>query len=199
VRRTLGDPIQSQSLAQLAERLERDIQQTGSKSLLFVGVGSQSTASQTLLYVAPLLSSRLSGEVLLVDADVPRRLLTEGLELGRQAGLTDALSPAGSNPQATITTSFDKLHVLPAGGGRHVDLSAAGPGLELLLERLAGQFACVLIDGGSTCDLASSALARVADAAYFVVKLGTVEVNTAQAALRDFRAAGARVLGCIAT
>ena len=43
------------------------------------------------------------------------------------------------------------------------------------------------------------ALARLADATYFVVQLGAVETSEAQAALRDFRAASARVLGCIAT
>jgi Mrp family chromosome partitioning ATPase len=92
-----------------------------------------------------------------------------------------------------------RLSFLPAGLARHTDLSAAGPRLEETLERLTAEFSCLLIDGGRTGDLAATALARQADATYLVVQLGAVETSEAQAALRDFRAAGARVLGSIAT
>ncbi len=68
-----------------------------------------------------------------------------------------------------------------------------------VLEQLSASFDCVLIDAGRTSDSAATHLARVADATYLVVQLGTVETSEAQKALADFRAAGARVLGCIAT
>jgi len=57
----------------------------------------------------------------------------------------------------------------------------------------------VLIDGGRTPDRGVSALAPLADATYFVVQLGAVETFAAQAALRELRSLGARVLGSIAT
>ena len=52
-------------------------------------------------------------------------------------------------------------------------------------------FALVLIDGGRAADLAAGALARQADGAYFVVRLGTVETSEAQSELASFRTAGA--------
>ena len=57
---------------------------------------------------------------------------------------------------------------------------------------------CLLIDGGRATDSSASTLARMADATYLVVQLGTVEASEAQSALAALRAAGARVLGCIA-
>jgi Mrp family chromosome partitioning ATPase len=60
-------------------------------------------------------------------------------------------------------------------------------------------YGLVLIDGGQAGSELSAVLARQADATYLVVELGAVEASQAQAALRDLRAAGGRVLGCIAT
>jgi Mrp family chromosome partitioning ATPase len=94
-------------------------------------------------------------------------------------------------------TATANVLFLPAGRLPHVDLSVSS--VEELLPQMVEEFACVLIDAGRTCDPAAASLARVADATYFVVQLGAIETNEAQAALRDFRAAGARVLGAIAT
>ena len=63
---------------------------------------------------------------------------------------------------------------------------------------MSGKFDRVLIDGGRAGEPGVVALARQADATYLVVELGAVETSAAQAALAELRAAGARVLGCIA-
>ncbi len=68
-----------------------------------------------------------------------------------------------------------------------------------MLQTLESEYRLVLIDGGRTSELAAATLARLSDATYFVIRLGQTEASLAQAAVRDFRAAGARVLGCIAT
>jgi Mrp family chromosome partitioning ATPase len=68
-----------------------------------------------------------------------------------------------------------------------------------VVQTLEARYRLVLIDGGRTSDPAAATLARLSDATYFVVRLGETGVAAAQAAVSDFRAAGARVLGCIAT
>jgi Mrp family chromosome partitioning ATPase len=199
VARTLSDPARSRPLRELADRLRHDARQTNSKTLVLMGVGPASTTGETLLYAATLLASEARGDVLLVDADFARRGLTEGLEFGRDAGLAELLLYASSPGEHCQSTARANLAFLPAGQARHVDLSAAGPRLEQAIRQLASRFSCVLIDGGRSGDLAAAALARQADATYLVVQLGSVETSIAQRALRDLRAAGARVLGCIAT
>jgi Mrp family chromosome partitioning ATPase len=195
----LSDPVGSQPQIQLAERLRRDADQTDSQTLVLVGVGQQSATHETLLFAATLLAESAPGKVLLIDADLARRPLSEALDYGQQPGLAELLRGDESWGDRYCPTAVANLSFLPAGLLRHADLSTAGPRLEQLLQLFSAGFSYVLLDAGQTSDLAASVLARLADATYFVVQLGTVETNEAQAALRDFRAAGARVLGCIAT
>jgi Mrp family chromosome partitioning ATPase len=96
-------------------------------------------------------------------------------------------------------TAFEFLSVLPFGQARLADPAAAANRFAAILQSLEESHRLVLIDGGRSSELAAATLARLADATYFVIRLGETEAAQAQAALRDFRAAGARVLGCIAT
>src|SRR5262249_54022222 len=91
VRRILGDPIRSRPIRDLAERLERDAEETQLKSIVLVGLGSDSTTHETLLYVATLLADRAASDILLVDADLARRPLSEALESGEQHGLAELI------------------------------------------------------------------------------------------------------------
>jgi Mrp family chromosome partitioning ATPase len=199
VRRTLRDPGRAPPLQEMAERLQRDIAHNECKTLVFVGVGPVSSTQETILYAATLLAEREQECVLLVDADAARQALTIGVEYDNQRGLTELLGNDDPPRSYCQLTAVGRLSFLPVGLARHADLSTAGPRLEQVVERLTTEFSCLLIDGGRTGDLAATALARQAAATYLVVQLGAVETSEAQAALRDFRAAGARVLGSIAT
>jgi Mrp family chromosome partitioning ATPase len=197
--RVLTDPIRARPLVELAERLDADSKQTGSRTMLLAGVGSADDVHQTLLYTGILMTERQPGDVLLVDADWSSRVFSSALERDRQRGFGELIDESASIAEVCYPTATSRLFFLPAGQQRLTDLSTAGSRLEAALKKLAGRFALVLIDGGHCGDLASSALARQTDATYLVIRLGAVEAATAQTALRDFRASGARVLGCIAT
>jgi Mrp family chromosome partitioning ATPase len=199
VRRTLSDPGRSQPLAQLADRLQREAEQTASKTLLLVGVGPRSSTHEVLVHVAALLAEKHAQRVLLIDADLARRSLSEGLEQGQASGLAEALrsnKPVRDRFQATALAG---VSLLPAGRRQAGEPMAEATQLEEILREAADAFSLVLVDGGRTVDDAAAALARLTDAVYFVVQLGEVEASEAQRALRDFRAVSARVLGCIAT
>jgi Mrp family chromosome partitioning ATPase len=145
-----------------------------------------------------LLAER-QGEVLVIDANLARRSLTDGMQAGAEQGLGELLRGNTPPRERCRPTAFSRVSFLPAGQLRHVDPSTAGQRLEEIVRQLASEFSLVLVDGGRAGDLAATTLARLCDATYFVVRLGTVEANEAQAALRDYRTVGARVLGCIAT
>jgi Mrp family chromosome partitioning ATPase len=197
IERMLGEPHRRRIIQELAGRLRQDAQETGSRSLLFVGIGEESAAHDGLLQVAALMAEE-GGRVLLVDGDLARQALTLDLESSALPGLTNALSasqPAAELVQPTSTEGFD---FLPAGSARHLALAANDDRLARVLGELAGDYDLLLIDGGRTGEANTAALARAADATYIVVRLGTVEASTAQAALRELRASGARVLGCVA-
>ena len=197
--RVLTDPIRARPLVELTERLDADIHHTGSQSILLAGVGTTDDLYLTLLYTGILLTERQNGDVLLVDADLSARSFSTALERERQRGLSELVEETASIAEVCYPTATSRLFFLPVGQSSAADFSTAGAKLELALKKLGGRFAIVLINGGHSRELGSSSLARVADATYLVVRLGAVEASTAQAALRDFRASGARVLGCIAT
>jgi receptor protein-tyrosine kinase len=196
--RTLGDPLRSQPLRELADRLHRDAAQTGSKTILLVGVGAKSSAQQPLLLAGALLAQK-AGPVLLVDADFGRRRLSAGLEASADVGLAEVLAQARPVRPLVRPTAFPGLALLPAGLQRELDSAAAAAPLEAALRELAAQYALLLIDGGTGAGGLALAAARVCDATYLVAELGTVEAQEAQAALQEFRASGARILGAIAT
>jgi len=194
----LSDPVRSKPLFELAARLRQDMQQTAAKTLTLVGVG-QSATHAALLYAATLLAEQGNGKVLLVDGDVGRRVLTDALEFGRERGLSELLENDRRADDVCRPTAIEKLMFLPAGLSPRLDSSKAGAQCDKLWQQLTAGFECVLIDAGRASDAEASTLARTADATYLVVQLGMVETSDAQKALGNFRAAGVRVLGCIAT
>jgi Mrp family chromosome partitioning ATPase len=114
-------------------------------------------------------------------------------------GLAEVLAQARPVRPLVRPTAFPGLALLPAGLQRELDSAAAAAPLEAALRELAAQYALLLIDGGTGAGGLALAAARVCDATYLVAELGTVEAQEAQAALQEFRASGARILGAIAT
>jgi Mrp family chromosome partitioning ATPase len=198
-RRALSEPHRRQPIRDLADRLRQDAHETGSRTLLFVGIGDQSATHSALLHTAAILAEE-GGRVLLIDGDLAQRSLTLELEAVQQAGLSNLISANVSTASDLIlATAFQRLAFLPAGTQRPAVLPTAGDRLTRVLGELTGSYDLLLIDGGRSNDAAAHVLARLADATYVVVQLGTVEASAAQAALRDLRSGGARVLGCVAT
>jgi Mrp family chromosome partitioning ATPase len=196
VKRTLNDWVRSQPLIDFVDRLVRDMEQTESKVLAFVGLGASGDLHLPILQAAMVLAEKRGKRVLLIDGDVARGALSDGLEFGRCPGLSELSAGKADVANVFQATATKQLLFVPAGQMQSAMDSAATEALEKALGQLKVDFDCVLIDSGGEL---ASALAPASDAAYLVVELGAVETNTAQAALARLRAAGARVLGCIAT
>jgi Mrp family chromosome partitioning ATPase len=199
VQRMLGDSERSQPLVQLADRLRREAEQSASKTLMLVGVGAHSATHEMVVQIAALLAQRHGERVLLIDADLARSALSLGLEQGQASGLAEGLRSNKPLRDRCQATALAGVSVLPAGRGQSADLLAEPHRLEEILREAAGQFSLVLVDGGRSVDRSAGLLGRLADLVYFVVQLGEVETSEAVRALAEFRAASARVAGCIAT
>jgi Mrp family chromosome partitioning ATPase len=199
VKRVLNDRVRSQPLLDLADRLVRDMEQSESKILAFGSLGVSNELHLPILQAAMALAETRSKRVLLIDGDLRRRGLSDGLEYGRCAGLSELIAGKAEITSVCQATATKQLSFVPAGKAEPGNESAIGDVLEKALAQLKADFDCLLIDAGNAGSDSASALAQASDAAYLVVELGAVETNTAQAALAGLRAAGARVLGCIAT
>jgi Mrp family chromosome partitioning ATPase len=198
VRRTLAEPQRGEPFRQLADRLKSDLDQVSGRSILITGVGPASETHEVILQAAAVLAE--AGEpILVIDGDAARHPLTDQLELRDGTGLAELAQGEEPDSDPIRPTSFDNLSVLPMGQVRLPDPEAVANRLAAIVQSLEESYRLVIIDGGRTGGPAAPALARLCDATYFVVRLGETEAYQAQSALRDFRGAGARLLGCIAT
>lgn len=197
VRRVLADAERSLPVRQLADRLLSDLGEITGRSLLIAGIGSASETHEVVLETAAVLAE--AGEpILIIDGDMAERVLTRELDLARGWGLAELAHGEEPAEDPIRALALDHLSLLPMGQASLPDPGAAGNRVSSLIQSLEGSFRLVLIDGGQA-GAGSAALARMCDAAYFVVRLGQTEASDAQRALHEFRECGARVLGCIAT
>jgi Mrp family chromosome partitioning ATPase len=197
VRRVLADAERSLPVRQLANRLVSDLGEITGRSLLIAGIGSASETHEVVLETAAVLAE--AGEpILIIDGDTASHVLTRELDLARGWGLAELALGEEPAEDPIRALTLDHLSLLPMGQASLSDPGAAGNRVSSLIQSLEGSFRLVLIDGGRAGP-GSAALARMCDAAYFVVRLGQTEASDAQQALQEFRESGARVLGCIAT
>ncbi|MFN0019899.1 MAG: hypothetical protein ACKVP0_16705 [Pirellulaceae bacterium] len=196
IRESLLHPARSRPFAELVERLRQDFRGNKERSLLFTGIGLASRGDEMLAHVAALFAEQ-GEKVLLVDADFERTGLSAGFGAGTLGGLQNAIAAPRNWRDHLLTTSFPNLAFLPAGRG-NVTVAGAADTLASLIPRLESEFPLVLIDGGQSSGSILTPLARSCDATYFVIRLGATDAKEAQGALKSFRAAGARVMGCVA-
>jgi hypothetical protein len=197
IRETLLHPARSRPFADLVQRLRQDFRGNQKRSLLFTGIGLASRGDEMLAHVAALFAQE--GErVLLIDADFERTGLTAGFGAGTVGGLQNVLIAPRTWQDHVVPTAFENLAFLPTGRG-NLNAATASDALSSLIPKVEAEFPLVLIDGGQSSGSLLAPLARSCDATYFVIRLGTTDAKEAQAALKQFRGAGARVMGCVAT
>ena len=196
IRETILHPARSRPFAELVQRLRQDFRGTNERSLLFTGIGLASRGDEMLAHVAALFAEQ-GEDVLLVDADFERAGLSAGIGAGTLGGLQNALVAPRTWRDHVISTSFKNLAFLPTGRG-NLNIATAADTLNSFIPKLEAEFPLVLIDGGQSNGSLLTPLARSCDATYFVIRLGATDAKEAQGALKTFRAAGARVMGCVA-
>jgi Mrp family chromosome partitioning ATPase len=196
IHETLMHPARSRPFAELVERLRQDFRGSQKRSLLFTDIGPASRGDEMLAHVAALCAEQ-GTKVLLIDGDFARAGLTAGFEAGTLGGLQNALAAPRTWRDHVLPTSLANLSLLPAGRG-NLNIESAAATLTSFLPQLETEFPLVLIDGGQSNGPLLLPLARACDATYFVIRLGSTDAKEAQLALKNYRSAGARVMGCVA-
>jgi Mrp family chromosome partitioning ATPase len=195
VRRTLQSAARSQPYRDVVARIRLDMPAGLAASIAVVGFGEMSPTHDLALHLAAVLGE--AAPTALVDANLARGTLTREFERVAATGLSDLLSGQTANLEPT-PTALGNVALVPCGTVSAKVTDVPDDRFAALLRRLGVRHSHTIVDAGRVEDRAAPAIARLCDGAYFVIRLGVVEAARAERALKDYRAAGARVLGCIA-
>jgi capsular exopolysaccharide synthesis family protein len=157
------------------------------------GEGKTSTAINTAIAFA-----RLTGHILLIDADLRRPKCHKVLEVENEPGLTELLSGERRTDQVIQETKCGGLFLLTAGGevSNPGELLASANMRELLSE-LVIKYEHVLIDSAPVIPVSDTeGLSTLVDAAV-VVANSTSSKQTVQSACARLEVVGANIIGVV--
>jgi succinoglycan biosynthesis transport protein ExoP len=156
--------------------------------------------STTALATARSLASA-GKRVLLIEADMRRKSITELLGLKEDAGLSALLTGQADFEEAIQGSGVPNLDVISGGPQPPNPADILDPErIKALLTRASRSYDCVIIDAPPVADLADAPLlAAAAESVIFVVAAQANHRGRAKAALRRLRATGATILGGVLT
>jgi capsular exopolysaccharide synthesis family protein len=137
--------------------------------------------------------------VLLVDADMRRARLHTLFGVERLPGLTEVLARQNTLEDVLRPTGVDGLTLLPAGTlVPNVSELLGSERMKAVLNELSERFDLVIVDTPPVLAAADAEILGVqTDAALVVVRAGQTERQSAQYAVQQLRAIGARVVGAV--
>ena len=137
--------------------------------------------------------------VLLIDGDLRRSRLHNVFGLPRLAGLTEVLTGQATLEEAARPTAVEGLSLLPAGTlVPNVSELLGSAAMRSLLEQAGSVYDLVIVDTPPVMAAADAEILGVqTDAVLVVVRAGQTERQSAQYAVQQMRAIGARVVGAV--
>jgi Mrp family chromosome partitioning ATPase len=195
----LNDAELCAQYTQLGQRMLSELSTTTTKSCAaIVSVEHQPHLTDVALRTAMSLC-RSGKQVLLIDAALADKQLTNGLLMPVEFGLSEVLKGRIPWQQAVRATATPGLCVLPAGRLTPPRLADDDHRLKDVLKELTSQWDLVLLDGGSLAETSARYVAAAARNVYLVVRLGETDAAAAEKAVRALTAPEIAVRGCIVT
>ncbi|MEW9854467.1 GumC family protein [Novosphingobium sp. M1R2S20] len=204
-----GDSLHEAMHGQSAERAyyldHSALELSSSKELpssLLITSSREGEGKSVTAFVMARDLAQLGRKVLLVDLDLQRPALHHFLNVAFDApGLTSVLGNKAAAADA-IVKGADGLPDFLASGPRAPNPGALimRPALEELLDRLAGEYEIVILDGPPvTAWTLAARLTALASATAFVTEAGAAHFGQARAAVSRLSRAHGNLVGCIVT
>jgi capsular exopolysaccharide synthesis family protein len=137
--------------------------------------------------------------VLLIDADMRRARLHTLFSVERLPGLTEVLARQNTLEEVIHPTAIDGLHLLPAGTlVPNVSELLGSERMTAVMAELSTRYDLLVVDTPPVLAAADAEILAVqTDATLVVVRAGQTERQSAQYAVQQLRAVGARVVGAV--
>jgi Mrp family chromosome partitioning ATPase len=186
-------PVVGDHYLRLSERISDQLPGGGSV-LMFVGCDYRCGACFSMVELAQAFASRSSANVLLVDGELRAGRLSRSVGV-MSPGMTEIMLGTAGWSAAIRQTLVPGVDLVPSGSSEVPAFERPDFGWNELREC----YRAVLIGLNDVQDAETPWLAARCDATYLVVSRPHTPRQTACDALARLRAAGANVLGCIAT
>src|SRR5690606_7463421 len=187
----------SESLRSLRSALQLSNVDNPPKVILFTSaLPSEGKTTTSVSFARAAAASGL--KVVLVDCDVRHPSVHKAFGLATPtAGLVELLAERLDPEAVRIEDDKTSLRILPiaTGTANPPDLMASSQ-MQLLFERLRGEYDLVVIDSAPVLPVSDSrVLARMADQTVFVVRWNETPRDAAQSAIKELRLYGADIAG----
>ena len=193
----LGDQPTSEISALVDSIFER-FPLAASTVLLFVGTEENPHVDETCARVASAIASRNIGDVLLIDADVDGRRLTQASGLVSHEGFLECINRSQNWRKKIVSRNESSFGFLPVGNCEMDRWNAK----QLLINSVAEmkqdfQFVCV--SAGSAHSPHAKLWYDLCEGSYLVVSLKSSNETYAKSSVNELQTGGARLLGCVVT
>jgi hypothetical protein len=168
-------------------------------TILFVGAGSSSHVADVAGQLAKQMTIECHSDVILVDADAGQKVLSQRFAAATEKGLVDALQDGTSAERFAVFTAVPRMSFLTFGESLIWRRGVAHDAVRDVVAQWKRKYRYTVIAAGNELSHLTSLLARHCDATYLVVQLGQAEKQPTSQLARDLIAAGARLLGSVAT
>ena len=162
----------------------------------FFSTSNHAHTSELIVDLAETLQHQGENRVLLVDADMSARRLTQSWKIDERPGLTEALDQPSRWRRFLCQGRKPFLPVMPAGSGfvRAVDLTES---MAMLVREWKDTFRWVLVDAGLTKAWPADALAVCSDAVLLHSDMRQGRADRFRYAVSHLRSVGSRIVGSV--
>jgi Mrp family chromosome partitioning ATPase len=195
----IGSARLARQYRRLAENMANDFPTSQGGSLFISGVGPTSHVADVAGQVAVELSRLADVDVLLVDADADRKVLTQRFAASNERGLSESLLEGSLASSTVLHSAVPRLRFLPFGNVGLSRRTVAWQAVEGMLVDLRRNSRYVILASDGADGPLAEAVSRYADGSYLLVQIGSSEISGLNQAISQLTAASARLLGCIAT
>ncbi|MHB0957265.1 MAG: P-loop NTPase family protein [Pirellulaceae bacterium] len=193
------EPRLARQFRRLRESIVSELPKDRGGTILFVGTGSRSHVADVAGQMAKQMTIECHSKVILVDADAGQKVLSQRFAAVTEKGLVDAVQDGTAAGRFTKLTAIPHLSFLAFGESLVWRRIVAHEAVHGLVTEWRQSFRYAVISAGGDLNPLTSLLARCCDATYLVVQLGQAEKDQMLAVARELTAAGARLLGSVAT
>ncbi len=194
-----GAPKLERQFRRLVEAIVGQFPPEQGATVLLAGTGASGHLADVAGPLARHLTAVCSGSVILVDADSSDRVLSYRLAAKTEPGLAETIRDHLPASRFALWTAVPRLAFLPFGDSVAARQTMPSQVVRDIVAAWKADYRYSVVVSGARLTKLTGWLSRFCDATYLVMQLGRADKQEASFLARALTAAGARIMGSVAT